>query len=220
MARETLKQIYDLLKQKHVLFWDFDGVIKDSVVVKSKGYEKLFLPYGKEVVDRVNEHHENNGGISRYKKIPLYLGWAGEPAGPEQVQSFCEQFSKLVQQAVIHSPWIPGVKEYLKDNCLQQSFILITATPQEEIEEILNALNIAGFFREVHGAPKTKAAVINDVLKRLHFPSEQALVIGDSGTDLEAAEKNKVAFLLRRTQQNHNLQELYSGPCFENLNNE
>ena len=110
MARETLKQIYDLLKEKHVLFWDFDGVIKDSVVIKSKGYEELFLPYGKEVVDRVNDHHENNGGISRYKKIPLYLGWAGEPAGPEQVKSFCDQFSKLVQQAVVHSPWVPGVK--------------------------------------------------------------------------------------------------------------
>ena len=36
-------------------------------------------------------------------------------------------------------------------------------------------------------------------------------------TDLEAAKENNVAFLLRCTQQNHNLQEIYSGPRFEYL---
>jgi phosphoglycolate phosphatase-like HAD superfamily hydrolase len=215
-----VKQTNTLLNAKQVVFWDFDGVIKDSVVVKSRGYEKLFLPYGREVVSRVNKHHEDHGGISRYKKIPLYLSWAGELASPHQVQAFCDRFSKLVQQAVIDSPWVPGVQEYLRANCVQQCFILITATPQEEIEKILNMLNIACCFREVHGAPKTKATVVNDVLKRLNFASEQALVIGDSGADLEAAEDNNVAFLLRCTQQNHNLQEKFSGPRFENLKDE
>jgi phosphoglycolate phosphatase-like HAD superfamily hydrolase len=217
MTGKTFKQIYEFLKERRVLFWDFDGVIKDSVVVKSKGYEKLFLPYGKEIVNRVNQHHEDHGGISRYKKIPLYLDWAGEPANPDQVQDFCDRFSKLVLQAVVDSPWVPGVREYLRANCVQQCFILITATPQKEIERILNALNIAFCFREVHGAPRTKSLVVKDVLKRLHFSTEQALVIGDSGTDLEVAKENNVAFLLRCTQQNHNLQEIYSGPRFEYL---
>ena len=44
MTYETIKKAYPLLKTMQVVFWDFDGVIKDSVVVKSKGYEKLFLP--------------------------------------------------------------------------------------------------------------------------------------------------------------------------------
>jgi hypothetical protein len=69
-----------LVKEFKIIFWDFDGVIKDSVIVKSKGYEKLFLSFGKEVVERVNQHHEANGGVSRFEKIPLYLSWAGEPA--------------------------------------------------------------------------------------------------------------------------------------------
>ena len=143
--------------------------------------------------------------------------WAGEPANPLKVQEFCNQFSSLVQQAVIDSPWVPGVHEYLKLHHTRQGFILITGTPQEEIERILFALDITHYFREVHGAPKSKVTVISDVLKRLNCSPEQALVIGDSKTDFEAAEKNNVAFLLRRTSFNQELQKCFQGPSFENF---
>lgn len=206
-----------MLEKFKIVFWDFDGVIKDSVPVKSKGYEKLFLPYGREIVNRVNQHHEDHGGVSRYKKIPLYLSWAGEPASPNQVKEFCNRYSLLVRQAVIDSPWVPGVQEYLRSNHENQFFILITATPQEEIEKILKVLELTSFFREIHGAPKTKGDTANDVLKRLGFSPDQALIVGDSGTDLEAAKKNNIAFLLRRTPLNQKLQKKFNGPSLENF---
>ena len=218
MTCETVKQVLALLNASQIVFWDFDGVIKDSVMVKSAGYEKLFLPFGEDVVKRVNKHHNVHGGISRYEKIPLYLSWAGEPANPIQVQDFCDRFSDLVQQAVVDSPWVPGVCEYLSSHYADQCFVLITGTPQKEIEEILHALNITRYFRNVYGAPKAKTIMVKDVLKRLSCPFEQALVIGDSGTDLEAAKNNNVAFLLRRTSLNKELQKQFTGPSFENLN--
>ena len=204
-------------KKFKIVFWDFDGVIKDSVIVKSKGYEKLFFSFGKDLVERVNQHHEANGGISRYVKIPLYLGWAEEPSSPNQVKEYCDRFSNLVKQAVIDSPWVPGVLEYLRSHHNHQCFILITGTPQEEIEEILLELNIAHFFREIHGAPKTKIAVVRDALNRLHFSPEQALVVGDSKTDLEAAKESNVAFFLRCTPLNNELQQQFNGSSFRNL---
>ena len=218
MTCETVKQVLALLKESQIVFWDFDGVIKDSVMVKSAGYEKLFLPFGEDVVKRVNKHHNVHGGISRYEKIPLYLSWAGEPANPLQVQDFCDRFSDLVQQAVVDSPWVPGVCEYLSSHYADQCFVLITGTPQKEIEEILHALNITRYFRNVYGAPKAKTIMVKDVLERLSCPFELALVIGDSGTDLEAAKNNNVAFLLRRTSLNKELQKQFTGPSFENLN--
>ena len=209
-----------LLEKFKIVFWDFDGVIKDSVQVKSSGYEKLFSRFGHAVVNRVREHHESHGGISRFDKIPLYLSWAGKPSAPVEVRKYCERFSNLVQQAVVDSPWVPGVYEYLNSNYPSQCFILITGTPQEEIEQILQTLKIKHFFQEVHGAPKKKVDVVKNALKRFCFSSEHALVIGDSGTDFEAAKKNNVEFLLRCTQRNLSLQEIYSGPRFEDLNNE
>lgn len=213
-----MNQVCILLREKPIIFWDFDGVIKDSVEVKSVGYEKLFLPFGKEVVERVRQHHEAYGGVSRFEKIPLYLSWAGQPSNPAKVREYCDQFSKWARQAVIDSPWVPGVHEYLKSNYKRQCFILITGTPQEEIEQILEALELTAYFKESHGAPETKADVVSDMLKRSNFSPEEALVIGDSKTDLEAARENNVAFLLRRTPLNHELQKKFKRPSFDNLN--
>lgn len=203
-----------------IVFWDFDGVIKDSVAVKSVGFEQLFLPYGQEVADRVRQHHEAHGGVSRYKKMPIYLEWAGETATAANVQHFCDRFSVLVQQAVIDAAWVPGVREYLLARHAAQCFVLVTATPQKEIEQILGALQIAHCFREVYGAPTSKAEAISRVLQHLKCPPEDALMIGDSETDLEAADANGVSFLLRRTGLNRSLQARYSGPTFDKLDHE
>ena len=148
-----------LLQASKIVFWDFDGVIKDSVEVKTTAYVELFRPYGKKIYDRVKLHHESDGGVSRFDKIPMYLAWAGEPVTTEKVAEFCESFSQLVVQAVINSPWVPGVYEYLLAHCKQQYFVLVTATPQQEIEYILAALKIATCFGKCYGHP-----CINDFL--------------------------------------------------------
>lgn len=203
-----------------MIFWDFDGVIKDSVAVKSAAFERLFKGFGTEVADRVRQHHEAHGGVSRFEKMPIYLEWAGETATPALVKEYCEQFSRLVLQAVIECAWIPGVREYLEAHHSRQRFVLLTATPHAEIHLILNALEISHWFREIHGAPTPKSTAIGQALARLRCPREEALVVGDSASDLEAAETNGVTFLLRCTTLNRALQERYSGPKFHDLTNE
>ncbi len=212
--------VKDALRAATLIFWDFDGVIKDSVGVKTLAYENLFLPFGRAVATRVRQHHESHGGVSRFDKIPLYLTWAGEVASPEQVEAFCAEFSTAVLRAVVDSPWVPGVQEYLQVHCHQQYFVLVTATPQEEIEQILSELGLAHCFREVYGAPTKKAHAIKSVLSRLGYATKYALMIGDAETDLQAAQENSVPFLLRRTSLNLPVQTTYSGLMFEDLNYE
>lgn len=207
----------DLLAQMQVIFWDFDGVIKDSVAVKSVGFEQLFLPYGQSVAHQVRQHHEAHGGISRFDKMPVYLGWAGVPATPDNVQKFCDQFSSLVLQAVIDAAWVPGVREYLLAQHSAQYFVLVTATPQKEIETILHTLGMAHCFRQVYGAPTTKTTAIANVLVHLKCQPAQALMVGDSDTDFDAAQANNVSFLLRRTALNQALQQRHVGPMFDGL---
>jgi HAD superfamily hydrolase (TIGR01549 family) len=203
-----------------VIFWDFDGVIKDSLDVKSRAFENLFLPYGEDIALRVRAHHESNGGVSRFEKIPLYLSWAGEPVTPERVAEYCDQFAKSVKQSVIDAPWVPNVREYLLQHFSEQYFVLVTATPQEEIEEILSALEIRECFREIYGAPTKKKDAIGLVLRRQKFDPSQALMIGDAEADMSAAAAHSVPFLLRRTPQNVHLQEQYLGPTFDDLSHE
>jgi phosphoglycolate phosphatase-like HAD superfamily hydrolase len=200
-----------------LIFWDFDGVIKDSVEVKADAFEELFLPFGKDVAGRVRRHHEDHGGMSRFEKMPVYLGWAGIPDTKENIREYCGRFSELALQGVIDAPWVPGVREYLEMNHRLQPFILITATPEEEIVAILSRLGIDRFFREVHGAPKKKSMAVKEVLERYHLNPGETLLIGDSSSDYQAALENGVPFLLRRTTFNAALQKLHNGPSFERL---
>jgi len=200
-----------VLERYATLFWDFDGVIKDSVAVKSDAFESLFTPFGAEVATRVRVHHEQYGGMSRYEKLPLYLRWAGRDGSEAEVAHYCELFSAAVLQKVIDSPWVPGAREYLRANHARQFFVLVTGTPRAEMEEILMALDLAAYFREVHGAPASKRDVIESVLARSNCSRADALMIGDSASDYAAAKAAGVEFLLRRTDLNRNLQQQHFG---------
>jgi phosphoglycolate phosphatase-like HAD superfamily hydrolase len=205
------------VRDRSLLFWDFDGVIKETVEVKTAAYVRLFAPFGPALAARVREHHENNGGMSRFEKVPLYLQWAGESTSAACVARYCELFSEAVFQAVIDSAWVPGAREYLMANQRLQRFVLVTGTPQLEMERMLVILQIAGCFVAVHGAPTAKAAAMAATLERFNCRAADSLMIGDSEADFRAAITANVPFLLRRTPQNLRLQHSYAGPQCEDF---
>ena len=54
------------------IFFDFDGVIADSVNVKTEAFKQLYLKYGDEIAAKVVHHHIQNGGMSRFEKFKYY----------------------------------------------------------------------------------------------------------------------------------------------------
>ena len=205
------------IEKNKYMFFDFDGVIKDSIQVKSDAFATLFSSFGNEIEQRVREHHEDHGGMSRYDKIPLYLEWAKQEATQAMVKNYCDQFSNLVTQAVIDSPWVHGVQNFLCQHSTEKSFFLLTATPQEEIEEILSALQIMGCFRGVFGAPINKADAMGDIIKRYTIDIEEAIMIGDSKSDYFAAREHGVDFILRKTRHNAELQSVLECQMIEDF---
>jgi len=199
------------------VFWDFDGVIKDSLEVKSDAFEQLFKEYNDNFAKRVRAHHEANCGMSRYDKIPIYLKWSGQSISETLLDEYSENFSMLVKQKVIGSAWVEGVVEYMKMNYKQQSFFLLTATPQEEIEEILEALSIDNFFIEVFGSPAKKNDVLRMLLKKYQISCKDAIFVGDGAVDYNAASANNVPFVLRRTNLNLGLQKELDCPMIDNF---
>ena len=202
---------------KNFLIWDFDGVIKESLEAKTIAFKKLFIPFGEKIVSKVIEHHQSNGGVSRYSKIPLYLNWANVENDGKTIEQFCQSFSDLVKQAVIESPWVPGVLETLNYNYKKKHIFLLTATPQKEIEFILKNLGIYNFFKKIVGHPTNKSIALKSLIEEYSIRTSQAIFIGDSKTDLEAAQNFGVQFLLRKTKINQSLQKLYNGPQIDNF---
>ena len=206
-----------LLQRFAILFWDFDGVIKESLAIKAEAFERLFAPFGPELSARVRAHHESHGGMSRAQKLPLYLSWAGCSGSPEELCGYSERFSAMVRQAVIECPWVPGAREYLESNCARQRFVLVSATPQQEMQDIVRSLQAWDWFAAVYGSPTEKAQAMRADLARYSDRRPEALMIGDSETDYAAAQSVGVQFLLRRTPLNQALQRAHTGPQCEDF---
>jgi phosphoglycolate phosphatase-like HAD superfamily hydrolase len=200
------------------IFIDFDGVIKDSVEVKSDAFEQLFLSYGKEIAKKIRLHHEGNGGLSRFDKLRLYLSWSGQIPSKQLINDYADTFSSLVKQKVIDSEWVLGVQKYLAESrSSNRNFFLVTATPQKEIEEIVLALNIRKYFKEVIGSPTKKHEAIRVLLDKFNIDSSQAIMIGDYMSDNNAAKINNVEFILRRTSLNMDLQQNLNCQMIDNF---
>ena len=188
------------LKKYKNIFWDFDGVIKDSVDVKSEAFLNLFKEIDVNLKKKIEDHHLNNSGISRYKKIPLYLEWA--EIDKSQLTNYLNLFEKDVITRVIESNWVMGAREYLCSNPYQQNFFLVTATPQKEIEFILKKLNIFNVFAFIFGSPIEKSLAVKKIIYENKLLKRECIFFGDALTDYNASLENGISFLLRLHEHN------------------
>ena len=179
------------------VFFDFDGVILDSVDVKTKAFAKMFREYGPEVEIRVVEYHLNNGGGSRFDKFRYYYEEIlNKPVNEEIIKSLSKQFSNLVVDGVLASPFISGAKESLK--VLKKNSIpayIVSGTPDNEIRLIIEKKGLNNYFKEVHGSPKKKWEICREIITKENYNPQNCLFIGDAMSDYEAAQKNGICFL-------------------------
>lgn len=199
------------LSKYRYLFWDFDGVIKDSVLIKGKMFSTLFSSYGHEVTSAIERHHLENGGMSRFEKIPLYMSWAGLDTSPTEISIYLKKLSNSTIDNVVNSAWIPGVEEYLRQNTFNQTFFLVSATPQEEIIDIAIKLDLMKIFKSICGSPVDKNIIIKNLLSKYDIENTEALLIGDSQVDYSAAQFNDLNFLLRSDKNKKFIFEPYEG---------
>ena len=98
---------------------------------------------------------------------------------------------------------------------------MITATPDEEIDLILSKLKIKKYFCDVYGSSVNKIKkAISLSLNKYQIANENAVMIGDSSTDMEATGGNSVDFILRSASYNRSLQKVFNGPHIKDFNNE
>ena len=179
------------------VFFDFDGVILDSVDVKTKAFAKMFRQYGQEVEKKVVEHHLNNGGVSRFDKFRYYYEEIlNKPVNEEIIKTLSAQFSDLVIDGILASPFMPGAKESLER--LKKKEIpcyIVSATPYDEINLIVEKKELRGYFKEVHGSPRKKWEICRKIITKENYNPQNCLFIGDAMSDYEAAQKNGIYFL-------------------------
>jgi len=177
-------------------FFDFDGVLADSVEVKTRAFAKLFEPHGPEVVSKVVQHHRRHGGMTRVDKFRYYYyEYLGKTLSEEEITDLCQQFSELVVDEVVAAPEIKGAEEFLKYWCSRLPCFVISATPEDEIRQIVHRRALGQYFKEVLGAPVSKETNLSLVLDKYSLEPYGCLFFGDAESDYKAAQTHAVNFL-------------------------
>lgn len=176
-------------------FFDFDGVVADSVEVKTRAFARLFEPYGPEIVSRVIDHHRRNSGITRVEKFHHYhREFLGAPLGDQEIADLCQRFARLVVDEVVAAPEIAGVEEFLQTARLLAPCFVVSAAPEAELREIVHRRGIDHYFQEILGAPAGKQENLRTLLTRYQLQPGRCLFFGDAASDYRAAKTCQVNF--------------------------
>jgi len=187
---------------KNIIF-DFDGVICESVDIKTDAFYEMYLPYGEEVALKVKEHHIANGGMSRYDKFRHYEKvFLDKILTDEKMENLSLTFSSHVKKKVISAPFVKGALAFLKEHSQTYKCFIVSATPMDEIKEIVKEKNIEQYFQEVFGSPQNKTVWGKYILDTYNLQEKETLFIGDAMSDYNAATKNNMHFLLREIKNN------------------
>ncbi len=192
------------------IIFDYDGVIAESVDVKTEAFAELYSSYGEDVVKKVVSHHKANGGISRFEKFKLYhKEFLSKNLNENEIERLAKQFSDLVLQKVVDSLYVPGAFAFISDSYQKYDFFISTGTPREEIEIILEMKNLRKYFREVYGSPEKKAIHVKKILEKHNYEKDEVVFIGDALTDRNAARTNGIFFIGRFTTTEEIKKEKY-----------
>ncbi len=188
------------------IIFDFDGVIVESVNIKTQAFAALYTDHGEKIVAQVEGYHLRHGGVSRFEKFRYFQTEfvGGAPLEDNEVADLASRFSQLVIDRVVSAPMVKGAQEFL-DQCKDQfPLFIVSGTPTSELGEILERRELRKYFGDFKGSPGTKAEHVSELLREYALDADRCVVIGAALADLEGAFANPVGFLGRVAENDEN----------------
>lgn len=185
-----------MTKIKSIIF-DFDGVICESLEVKTQAFRKLFLDYPDQL-EKIVRIHIDNGGMSRYLKFEMvYRDILRKPLSPEESQKLGRLFTEYCYDGVIKSAYVRGAENFLNRYYQKLAFFVISGTPEDEMLRIVRDRKMTNYFKGVYGSPRLKGALATMILKENNFDKDEVVFVGDSINDLQGAREAGIRFIGR-----------------------
>ena len=184
------------MNKTSAIIFDFDGVILDSVGIKSDIFFEIFETFGKVVAKKAVEYHEKNGGISRFEKFKyINKKYLNSKLDNNDITLLKKKFSNLIKKKILKANYIEGSYEFISENYQEYEFHIATSTPENEILDILKKKKIKKFFNKIYGSPLKKTEQVKKILKESIYKKNQFILIGDSIEDYQASINNGIRFI-------------------------
>ena len=178
------------------VFFDFDGVILDSMPIRDLGFREIFSKYDDHLVDQLIDYHRINGGLSRFHKIRYFFNeLLKEDISEDEVDRFADEFSFVMRQ---HLPdpalLLPDTIDFIRglDSAIDK--YVVSGSEDKELNWLCSKLKINNYFVSIHGSPTPKNKLVNQLLLDGAYNPASCALIGDSINDFEAAEDNGIIF--------------------------
>lgn len=172
-----------------IIVLDCDGVILDSVSVKTEAFVRLVREHGEDATKKMLYYHLNNGGVSRFEKFAwFYRKVLDREITGEESNEMNRRFTDYCLDGVMNAAFVPGALEFITAYHKRIPLYVASGTPQEELRKVFIARDLAGYFKGVYGTPPAKAAILARIIRDARVSPKETLMVGDSSTDLEAAE--------------------------------
>lgn len=189
---------------KAVIF-DFDGVITESMDIKTEAFAFLFRDKPEDIVEKIIKLHLDNGGISRFEKFKIiYKDYLKKDLTEGEKKRLGEEFSRFCYEKVLTCPYVEGADRFLEKNYEKYMFFIVSGTPNDEMNAIVDERNLRKYFKEVLGSPGDKSDLIKKILDIYNLKNNEVVFIGDAPTDYWGAEGANVKFIARIPIEGYN----------------
>ena len=177
------------------LFFDFDGVVMDSMDLKLDSYSYALEEHGFARHD-IKHIQVRDAGITRHQVLrTMYLELAGEEIGDQQFDTALERFNRHDDESRAKMEWVPGTRAVLDTVARRYFTAIITGTPQQVIDESVDFFELRRYFQEARGGPVDKRDHLRELMATRGLRPEDCVYIGDAIKDQESADDCGVPFI-------------------------
>lgn len=178
------------------IFWDFDGVILDSMKIKGNGFVALFQNFNSKDVKNLEKYHYQNGGESRFDKIKYFYNRVlKKNISEKEIINLANKFATIIKVRLFDkNNLIEDSLVFIKNNFKNYNFHIISGSEHNELNKLCQKLKIDKYFKSIAGSPTKKEVLIKTTIKKFNYKKNEILLIGDSFNDYEAAKKNNIKF--------------------------
>lgn len=178
------------------LMLDFDGVVLDSADIKTAAFRALFRDRP-EHVDAIATYLVAHQGVSRWRKFDeIHTRILREPLSDADRQALGDRFAALIRERMQSCPEIEGTRAFVAAARLAGVLVFVaSATPHDELCDIVARRGLADLFDGVYGSPRSKSDIIAAVAGEHGWSPDSLLMIGDATTDQDEARRAGTRFL-------------------------
>jgi len=186
------------------VIYDFDGTIVDSLELYIKAYKKALKYFDIKLSDdQIVEKCFNQFDSTIAHTFSI------------DAVDFSHQYRMAIKKLNSGLKLFPGARKTLKLLGEKAKLGLASMAPQQYLRHQAHILHMYKHFNMVKGnthPPKKRSDLFEDILLRL--PSDKVYVVGDSMSDMEAADRigaHKILFHPRVNEKYYKLDELMKG---------